>query len=344
LEQLNVFKQILSEWSALPNGFTEDMIIKAPSRDVMNKLARSVLALYSYESTPDDTSLEAELLHAVKLIARCPTIVAHAFSVKQHYFDNQSLYLHRPQPNLSIAENFLYSVRHDNRYTAEEARLLDLCLVLHAEHGGGNNSAFACRVVSSSGTDFFSAIAAAIGSLKGPRHGGANNKVMEMMTGLEKGVADWKDDEEVRAYLQKIVSREAGDGSGLIYGMGHAIYTISDPRAVTLKKHARRLAKEKGMLDELELFETVERLAPEVLAQIRGEDKTTCANVDLYSGLIYKMMDIPEELYTPLFAIARMAGWCSHRIEEVSNSKKIIRPAYKALAPHQTFIPLSERK
>ena len=343
-EQLSQFQGILSGYQALPPMFTEDMILKAPSRDVMNKLARSVLALYSYDPAPEDNTLPNELRQALQLIARCPTIVAHAFAAKQHYFDNDSLYLHRPQPGLSVAENFLYSLRHDNQYTEDEAKLLDLCLVLHMEHGGGNNSAFACRVLSSSGTDIYSAIAAAVGSLKGPRHGGANKKVMEMFGYIEEGVKDWKDDDEVRAYLSRIIHRQAGDGSGLIYGMGHAIYTLSDPRAVILKKFARNVAAKKGMLEEFELFETVERLTPEVFAQEKGESKVICANVDMYSGLVYKMMGIPPELYTPLFAIARMVGWCAHRIEEVYNSgNRIIRPAYKAVAPSRPFIPLAER-
>ena len=315
--QLSAFKQLLSDHRSLPRMFTEDMILKAPSPDVMNKLARSVLALYSYDDDPDDMSLPNQLRQAVQLIARVPVIVAHAFAVKRHYYDNESLYLHRPQEGLSVAENFLYSVRHDNRYTDQEAKLLDLCLVLHAEHGGGNNSAFACRVLSSSGTDTYSAIAAAVGSLKGPRHGGANKKVMEMFSHIQENVHDWKDDDEVRAYLGALLRKEAGDRSGLIYGMGHAIYTLSDPRAVILKRFAKKLAATKGMLDEFELYESVERLTPEVLLSVKGEDKVVCANVDLFSGMVYKMMGIPQELYTPLFAVARMVGWCAHRIEEV---------------------------
>ena len=343
-EQLDSFRSLLARHRALPPMFTEDMILKAPSPDVMNKLARSVLALYSYDDSPDDLSLSNQLRQAVELIARVPVIVAHAFAVKRHYYDNESLYLHRPQEGLSVAENFLYSVRHDNRYTEEEARLLDLCLVLHAEHGGGNNSAFACRVLSSSGTDIYSAIAAAVGSLKGPRHGGANKKVMEMFGHIEAGVGDWADDDEVLAFLARLLRKEAGDRSGLIYGMGHAIYTLSDPRAVTLKRFARRLAESKGMLDEFELFERVERLAPQALLSVRGEEKVVCANVDLYSGLVYKMMGIPVELYTPLFAVARVVGWCAHRIEEVFQpGNRIIRPAYKAVAPLRTFVPLDQR-
>jgi len=342
--QLSAFQQLLSDHRSLPRMFTEDMILKAPSPDVMNKLARSVLALYSYDDDPDDMSLPNQLRQAVQLIARVPVIVAHAFAVKRHYYDNESLYLHRPQEGLSVAENFLYSVRHDNQYTDQEAKLLDLCLVLHAEHGGGNNSAFACRVLSSSGTDTYSAIAAAVGSLKGPRHGGANKKVMEMFSHIQENVHDWKDDDEVRAYLGALLRKEAGDRSGLIYGMGHAIYTLSDPRAVILKRFAKKLAATKGMLDEFELYESVERLTPEVLLSVKGEDKVVCANVDLFSGMVYKMMGIPQELYTPLFAVARMVGWCAHRIEEVYQpGTRIIRPAYKAVAPMRAFVPLDQR-
>lgn len=343
-EQLDEFKKALSESHTLPRMFTEDMILKAPSPDVMNKLARSVLALYSYDENPDDMSLPNQLRQAVQLIARVPVIVAHAFAVKRHYYDEESLYLHRPQPGLSVAENFLYSVRHDNQFTDQEAKLLDLCLVLHAEHGGGNNSAFACRVLSSSGTDIYSSIAAAVGSLKGPRHGGANKKVMEMFGHIQDGVKDWKDDDEVKRFLSRLLQKEEGDRSGLIYGMGHAIYTLSDPRAVLLKRFAKELAGSKGMRDEFELLESVERLTPSVLADVKGEKKVVCANIDLYSGLVYKMMGIPQELYTPLFAVARMVGWCAHRLEEVAGtSNRIIRPAYKAVAPMRTFVPLAQR-
>ena len=342
--QLEEFKNILSDNHTLPKMFTEDMILKAPSPDVMNKLARSVLALYSYDENPDDLSLANQLRQAVQLIARVPVIVAHAFAVKRHYYDNESLYLHRPQPGLSVAQNFLYSVRHDNQYTEQEARLLDLCLVLHAEHGGGNNSAFACRVLSSSGTDIYSSIAAAVGSLKGPRHGGANKKVSQMFHAIEEGVADWKDDDEVSAFLDKLLRKEAGDRSGLIYGMGHAIYTLSDPRAVLLKRYARNLAEAKGMMDQFELLEAVERLTPGALVRVKNEKKVVCANIDLYSGFVYQMMGIPEELYTPLFAVARMVGWCAHRIEEVTSpANRIIRPAYKAVAPMRAFVPLDQR-
>ena len=342
--QLEDFNAVLSELRPLPPNFTEDMILRVPGRDVMNRLGRCVLALYCYDPEPEAQDLPNELRRALQLVARCPMIVAHSYAAKRHYFDNDSLYLHRSQDGLSLAENFLHAMRHDKHFTPDEARLLDLCMVLHAEHGGGNNSAFACRVLSSSGTDIYSAIAAAVGSLKGPRHGGANKKVMEMFRYIQEGVSDWKDDGQVRDFLQKLLCREAGDRSGLIYGMGHAIYTLSDPRAKLLKRFAKDLADQKGMLPEFELVESVERLAPQVINDHRGQNKPVCANVDLYSGLVYKMLDIPEELYTPLFAMARMVGWCAHRVEEVYNpGNKIIRPAYKAVAPLQPFVPLDQR-
>jgi len=343
--ELDEFYGILEEFRRLPDGFTEDMILAAPSVNIMNKLARSVLALYSYDDypEPDEFSLDEELKRALYLLARCPVIVANAYAAKRHYYDMEGLFLHRPQHGLSVAENFLHSVRHDGSFTADEARLLDLCLVLHAEHGGGNNSAFSCRVLTSSGTDIYSAISAAIGSLKGPKHGGANEKVMEMFSYIESGVKDWKDEEEVAEYLLKVARGDAGRGDGLIYGMGHAVYTISDPRALILKDLARSLAIEKGLLDELELFELVEKLAPEALSRARGSKTAICANVDMYSGLVYKMLGIPQELYTPLFAIARMAGWCAHRLEEYWGGGKIIRPAYKAIGLDEDYVPISDR-
>ena len=342
--RLDGFVKALENYRALPDRFTEDMILAAPSRDIMNKLARSVLALYSYDQDPEDNSYAAQMEKAMYLIARCPVIVAHALAAKQHYYDGKSLYLHNPQPGLSTAENFLYSVRRDNHYTQEEARLLDLCLVLHAEHGGGNNSAFACRVLSSSGTDIYSAISAAVGSLKGPKHGGANRKVMEQFRVIESEVSDWDDEDAVRNCLRRIVRGEIGDGSGLIYGLGHAVYTISDPRTGILKDCARNVAAAKGAEKELRLFEMVERLGPEVLNEYRGENRVFCANVDFYSGLVYQMLDIPEALFTPLFAISRMVGWCAHRIEETCNPGKIIRPAYKAVEKQKPFVPMAERK
>ena len=342
-ERLSLFEHILDGYRIMPPRFTENMILPAPSKDIMNKLARSVLALYSYDDDPENNSYTAQMDKSLHLVAQCPMIVAHAFSAKQHYFHNDSLYLHGPQPGMSIAENFLYSVRRDNQFTKEEAKLLDLCLVLHADHGGGNNSAFTCRVLSSSGTDIYSAISAAIGSLKGPKHGGANMKVMEQFAGIEAAVKDWKDEDEVRACLQKHTRKELGDGSGLIYGIGHAVYSISDPRTIVLKQFARSVAEKKGMLDELNLLETVEHLAPQVLNEARNENSVYCANVDMYSGLVYKMLGIPEDLYTPLFAISRMVGWCAHRIEEICNPGKIIRPAYKSVVKNTSFIRLEDR-
>ena len=342
-EQLLEFEAVLDDYREMPERFTENMILPAPSRDVMNRLARSVLALYSYDEDPENNSYVAQMDKSLRLIAQSPVIVAHSYAAKRHYFDGEGLYLHRPAPGLSLAENFLYAVRRDGNFTKEEARLLDLCLVLHAEHGGGNNSAFACRVLASSGTDIYSSISAAIGSLKGPRHGGANMKVMEQFNFIEEYVKDWKDDDELLHCLERIVRKDFGDNSGLIYGVGHAIYSISDPRAEILKKFARTVASEKGMLDELELFEAVERLGPVVLNAKRNENRVYSSNVDMYSGLIYKMLGIPEDLYTSLFAISRMVGWCAHRIEEVCNNNKIIRPAYKAVFANKSFVPLSER-
>ena len=342
---LDEFCGLLEEYRNLPDGFTEDMILAAPSVNIMNKLARGVLALYSYDDEPeyDAANLEKEVRRALHLLARCPVIVANAYAAKRHYFDLESLYLHRPRTGLSVAENLLFSVRHDNSYTDEEARLLDLCMVLHAEHGGGNNSAFSCRVLSSSGTDIYSAISAAVGSLKGPRHGGANEKVMNMFSIIERDVKDWTDEDEVTAYLTKIIRGEAPTEDKLIYGMGHAVYTLSDPRAIMLKNLARTLAEKAGVAEEFQLFETVEKLAPAVYRREKKLDKPLCANVDMYSGLVYKMLGIPQELYTPIFAIARMAGWCAHRLEEIYSGGKIIRPAYKAVGLDEAYKPLSAR-
>lgn len=341
--QLEAFRHVLSQFRELPEYFAEDMIIKAPSPNIMNKMARSVLALYSYDSNPDDTSLENIMRQSIALIAQLPSIMTYAYQVKRRHYDKKSMYFHPHQPEHWTAESILNALRSDRKFTEEEAKLLDLCMILHAEHGGGNNSTFSCRVLSSSGTDTYSAIAAAIGSLKGPRHGGANIKVCQMMKDIENHVYDWKDDDEIKNYLAKIVRKEANDHSGLIYGMGHAIYTLSDPRAVILKEHAKKLAAEKGTLDRFELIESVERLAPEVFASIKGDRKTICANVDMYSGLVYESLGIPSDLYTPLFAISRIAGWCAHRIEELVSGGRIIRPAYKALAKNQTYIPIDER-
>lgn len=342
-EQLASFSQLMSECRDLPEYFAEDMIIKAPSPNIMNKLARSVLALYSYDDTPDDLSMENVLRQSIELISMLPSIMAYAYQVKRRHYDRESMVLHPFLPGLSTSETILRTIRADSSYTQEEARLLDLCLMLHAEHGGGNNSTFAARVLSSSGTDTYSAMAAAIGSLKGPRHGGANMKVMEMLEYIKAGVHDWNDDDEIRRFLTRMIRREEGDRSGLIYGMGHAVYTLSDPRAVILKKNAIALAEKKGFGAEFRLLEAVERLTPEVFAREKGSHKAMCANVDMYSGLVYRSLGIHPDLFTPLFAIARMPGWCAHRIEEILTGGRIIRPAYKAIAKPQPYEPLAQR-
>ncbi len=342
--QLANFDELLDSYRYLPPRFTEDVIMKAPTTSLMNKISTSILSLYAYDENPDETSLENMLRQSMQLLARLPIIAAQAYAFNRSYFYGDSLNIHNPQNNLSTAQNFLRIMRPDCSYTDAEARLLDLCLVLHAEHGGGNNSAFTCRVVSSSGTDSYSAIASAICSLKGPKHGGANIKVTEMFDCIKEGVNDWKDDDEVSHFLDKLIRGEAGDHSGLIYGMGHAIYTLSDPRTVMLKKYARDLAKGTDYEREFDLLESVERLAPAVFSHHKNLDKNICANVDLYSGLVYRMLGIPVELYTPLFAIARIAGWCAHRIEEVTTGKKIIRPAYKAISKPREYIPLNVRR
>lgn len=341
--ELQEFNEVLAENRELPDGFTEDMILKAPSPDIMNKLARSVLATYSYDEEPDDTCIDNMLRQCIQLIARFPILVAYAFQAKSHYYGDQSLYIHNATTHLSTAENFLHMLRMDNSFSKSEAELLDLCLVLHAEHGGGNNSAFTTRVVSSSGTDTYSAIAAAIGSLKGPKHGGANNKVRQMMDEIKANVSDWEDEVEIESYLTKILNKEANDHSGLIYGMGHAIYTLSDPRAVMLKKKAHALAIEKDMMKEFRLYEIIEKLAPEVFAKVKGSTKDICANVDFYSGFVYSMLQIPPELYTPIFAIARIGGWCAHRIEEFYGANRIIRPAYKNITDYRAYRKIKER-
>lgn len=341
-ERLEQFKHILTECRAIPDGFTEDMILKFPSNNIMNKLQRTVLAAYSFDSNPDDTSIKNILRQSIELIARFPIMIAYGYQAKSHYYDNQSLFLHLPKQELGIAENILYMIRPNNQYTKSEAEILDLALVIHAEHGGGNNSAFATHVVSSTGTDTYSAIAAAVGSLKGPKHGGANIKVMNMIEDIKANVKNWNDTSEIREYLLKILNKKAFDGSGLIYGMGHAIYTISDPRAVLLKKKAEELAIEKGRLEEFNFYVNIEEISKEIFYELRGIDSIS-ANVDFYSGFVYDMLNIPCELFTPLFATSRVAGWCAHRIEQVASEPKIIRPAYKNVSVDQKYIPLSER-
>ena len=342
--QLERFTQLISRFQKLPPRFDEDILMKAPTPSIMNKMATGVMALYAYDENPDETTLSNMLRQCMQLIARVPVIAAHSYAVSRNIFGGHSLHINNPKPEFSTAENFLRMLRSDKSYTDEEAKLLDLALVIHAEHGGGNNSAFACRVLSSSGTDTYSAIGAAIGSLKGPRHGGANIKAQEMFDCIKENVHDVHDDDEVLSFLSKILRGEAFDRSGLIYGMGHAIYTKSDPRAVMLKRYARDLANERGYGDDFALLEAIERLTPEAFRQLKGVERTICANVDLYSGLIYRMLRIPVSMYTPLFAIARVSGWCAHRMEEYTTAKKIIRPAYKCITPAKKYVSMDERE
>lgn len=341
--ELENFKALLAERRHLPRRFTEDVLMNVPSRSIMNKMAIGVLSLYSYDENPDDTSLENMIGQCVDIIAKLPIIAAHSYAVYRSAYFGKSLNLHKAHDDIGTAQNFLRILRSNKQYTEEEARLLDLCMVIQAEHGGGNNSTFSCRVLSSSGTDTYSAIGAAIGSLKGPLHGGANIKVQEMFDCVKENIRDVNDDEEISAFLTKILNKEVYDGKGLIYGMGHAIYTKSDPRAIMLKKYAEKLAIDKGYGDDFRLLEAIERITPDLFNSFKGTDKVMCANVDLYSGLVYRMLGIPTEMYTPLFAIARSAGWCAHRIEEYHTAKKIIRPAYKFNSPIHEYIPLEER-
>lgn len=341
--QLARFNAALSAMRELPENFTEDMIMKAPSPNIMNKIARAVLALYSYDENPDDTSLENVLNQSLRLIAQTPSIISYAYQVKRRHYYHKSMYLHPPKEGHHTAEVILNSIRADKKFTDEEAKLLDVCLILHAEHGGGNNSTFATRVLSSSGTDTYAAISAGVGSLKGPKHGGANKKVSEMLDFFKENCDDITDENQVADYLTKIMKKEGGDKTGLVYGMGHAVYTKSDPRATILKKRAGTFAKGTEFEDEFKLISHIEKLTPELFAKITGKSKYMCANVDLYSGLIYKMLRIPEDLFTPLFATARMAGWCAHRIEELYTGSRIIRPAYKSLSSHTDYTPIAER-
>ncbi|MBN1522867.1 MAG: citrate/2-methylcitrate synthase [Spirochaetales bacterium] len=341
--ELAEFCTMLDDVRELPPGFMENMIMKAPSRDIMNKLARSVLAAYSYDDNPDDLSIQNNLRQCIELIARFPTMAAYAYQAKSHYHDGQSLVIHKGERGLSTAENFLHLIRNDSVYTPLEAELLDLCLVLHAEHGGGNNSAFTVHVVTSSGTDIYSAISSGVGSLKGPKHGGANIKVMQMMEDIKANVKDWANESEVKTYLQKIIRKQAYDKSGLIYGIGHAVYTLSDPRAILLRDKARELSKYKNSEEEFHLYELIEQLAPVVFHEEKDSAKTVSANVDFYSGFVYRMLNIPHDLYTPIFAIARIAGWAAHRIEELVSGGRIMRPAYKSVVNGNDYIPIAER-
>lgn len=342
-EALEDFNHLLDESRHLPPGFTENMILKIPSKNIMNKLQRSILVLYSHDENPDDIGVKNVLRQSIELIARFPTIISYGYQAKAHNFDYKSLFIHSPQNDIGTAENILYMTRPDNQYTKTEAETLDLALVLHAEHGGGNNSAFATHVVSSSGTDTYSAIAAAVGSLKGHKHGGANIMVREMILDIKENV-NINDRGKLKDYLLKILRKEAFNKEGLIYGMGHAVYTKSDPRAVLLKDKALELAIEKDAVDEFNLYKNIEELTIELFKEIKGENVIISANVDLYSGFVYEMLNIPKELYTPLFATARIAGWCAHRIEQIVSDQKIMRPAYKSISKKSEYIPLSKRK
>ncbi len=342
-EELTGFNEYLSKHKELPENFIVDMILKAPSPDIMNKMARSVLALYSYDETPEDKSIESEMKKAIELIGRLPVIMTNAYQVKKSHYFHESMVMHQIISEESTAESILSLLRADRHYTKQEAQLLDLMLMLHAEHGGGNNSTFACRVLTSSGTDAYSAYSAAIGSLKGPKHGGANIKVMQMLENFKTSVKNWSSEGEVADHLRKVIGKQANDNSGLVYGMGHAVYTLSDPRAIILKKKAYELAAGKEIEAEFKLLETIEKLTPEIFKEIKGDVKVVGANVDMYSGLVYKMLGIPEDLYTPLFAVSRMAGWAAHRMEEVLTGNRIIRPAYKAIAKKREYIPIANR-
>ena len=342
-KELSDFCELLGSYRTLPTHFVRDIIMKAPSKDMMNTLARSVLTLYSYDDRGDDISIPNVLRQSLQLIALFPVLSVYGYQAYSHYHDGKSLYIHQPQPNLSTAENILYTLRPDSSYTDFEAKVLDIALVLHMEHGGGNNSSFTTHVVSSSGTDTYSSVAASLGSLKGPRHGGANIKVVRMFEDMKQQVKDWTDEKEVGAYLRALLNKEAFDHAGLIYGMGHAVYSLSDPRANIFKSFVERLSKEKGREDEFRLYSMVEQLAPKIIGEERQIYKGVSANVDFYSGFVYSMLDLSLELYTPIFAMARIVGWSAHRIEELANNGKIIRPAYKSVAEKQEYVKLSER-
>ncbi len=342
-EELKEFSDLLANQRSLPKNFTRDVIMKAPSSDIMNALSRSVLTLYSYDKNPDDISLPNVLRQCLNLISVFPLLSVYGYQAYNHFVRGKSLYIHNPKKELSTAENILRMLRPDKKYTALEAQILDIALILHMEHGGGNNSTFTTHVVSSSGTDTYSAIAAALGSLKGPKHGGANIKVVSMVQDMKKEVKDWEDEDEVRDYLKKLLHKEAFDRRGLIYGMGHAVYSVSDPRAEVFKGFVETLAKEKGRMKDYRLYSMVERLAPEVIAEERKIYKGVSANVDFYSGFVYSMLDLPLELFTPMFAVARIVGWSAHRMEELINTDKIIRPAYKNVLEPAAYVPLDER-
>ena len=342
-QELHDFKELLVQYRTLPQNFVRDVILKAPSEDMMNSIARSVLTLFCYDTNPNDTSINNVLRQCVQLISVFPLLSVYGYHAYNHYLRDKSLYIHRADPSMSTAEVILSLLRPDRKYTPLEAKVLDMALILHMEHGGGNNSTFTTHVVTSSGTDTYSAMAAALASLKGPKHGGANVKVFYMFEDLKKHVRDWNDDEAITNYLEKLLDKQAFDCKGLIYGMGHAVYTISDPRQVILKGSVQKLAEAEGYDDEFNLYEKVERLAPEVIAKKRKIYKGVAANVDFYSGLLYSMLKIPCELYTPLFATARIAGWSAHRLEELVNPGKIIRPAYMSISNEKKYVPLEDR-
>ncbi len=342
-KELADFRMLLSHYRTLPTSFVRDIIMKAPSKDMMNTLARSVLTLYSYDDRADDTSIPNVLRQCLQLISLFPLLSIYGYQAYSHYHDGNSLFIHQPQPELSTAENILHILRPDSSYTPLEAKILDIALVLHMEHGGGNNSSFTTHVVTSSLTDTYSTIAAAIGSLKGPRHGGANIKVVQMFEEMKKEIADWEDEEQVSEYLKKLLHKEAFDHAGLIYGVGHAIYSKSDPRAVVFKSFVEKLSEEKGLHKEFALYSLVEKLAPKIIEEERQMYKGVSVNVDFYSGFVYSMLGLPLELYTPIFAIARIVGWSAHRLEELANNGKIIRPAYKPIAEERDYIEMKNR-
>ena len=341
--ELDEFIMTLSDERALPQDFFEDMILKAPSPNIMNKMARAVLSLYSYDNAPESKTSEHEVDTAVSLIAKMPVIMVFAYETKRRCYDDKSMIMHPLIKGQSTAENILSTLRTDRKFTHDEAKLLDLMLMLHAEHGGGNNSTFTCRVLTSSGTDPYSAYSAAIGSLKGPRHGGANHKALEMQEIIKANVKNWENDDEVADVLRKLLCKEIGDGSGLIYGMGHAVYTLSDPRAVILKKYAGMMAEGTEFEKEFRLIESIERLTPKVFEDVKRSGKAMCANIDMYSGFVYKMLRIPPDLFTPLFAVSRMAGWCAHRFEEINSGRRIMRPAYKSINKEKPYIDMEKR-
>ena len=342
-DELDMFLNVLFELQGLSGRFVRDVIMKASNANIMNAMQRCILTLYTYDQNPEDISAGNVLRQCLELTAKLPLITVYSYHSYRHFRKDETLFIRNPEKGLSLAENLLLMLRPDRQYTELEAKVLDVALILHAEHGGGNNSTFTTHVVTSTGTDTYSSVAASIGSLKGPRHGGANLKAQKMFEDIKANIKDWSDEEEITAYLQKILDKKAFDRSGLIYGIGHAVYTLSDPREVILKRFAKALAEEKGRMEEFALYEAVERIACRLVPEHRRVFKNVCANVDFYSGFVYTMLDIPQELFTPIFAIARMAGWSAHRLEELINAGKIIRPAYKYVGKHVNYIPFEER-